>query len=67
MSKKKKFLIGLMLLALVLVGYGVGFFRARYNVVILTESKWDNMSRAEAQVIEFNAEAERQEMLKLME
>ena len=46
---------------------GAGFFWGRFNIVILTESQWDVMTRANAQIQVINEENEREQLLTEME
>lgn len=53
-------LVGLGLIGLVLIGYWIGYFKARYNIEIVTESRWEQLTRAESAIQEMQAKAERE-------
>ena len=68
LQKIKSFLSAYGLYVLVgLVMFAGGVFYGRYNVVIVTETEWDSLTKAQAQIIQFQADAELQTNLKGME
>ena len=67
MNKIKSFLSAYgVYLVILAFGVGAGFFIGRYNIVIISESEWDSLTKAQAQIIQFQADAELQTNLEGM-
>ena len=54
-------------LVIAAVFFGTGYFKARYNVVIVSESKWHELIKADKQVKEMQEDEERQLLIRMME
>ena len=54
-------------LVIAAVFFGTGYFKARYNVVIVSESQWHELIKADKQVKEMQEDEERQLLIRMME